>query len=69
MLQARLFSYVDTHRHRLGANYAQIMVNCPLRTVRLNTYGRDGPLNVQSQVKKKISSKCNATDTFLNWND
>lgn len=27
MLQARLFSYTDTHRHRLGANYLQIPIN------------------------------------------
>lgn len=31
MLQGRLFSYPDTHRHRLGANYDQIPVNCPYR--------------------------------------
>lgn len=31
MLQGRLFSYPDTHRHRLGANYHQIPVNRPLR--------------------------------------
>lgn len=30
MLQARLFSYSDTHRHRLGVNYQQIPVNKPL---------------------------------------
>src|SRR6185312_3982177 len=29
MLQARLFSYPDTHRHRLGANYNQLPINCP----------------------------------------
>jgi catalase len=42
MLQARLFSYPDTHRHRLGVNYQQIPVNCPYRTKTLN-YQRDGP--------------------------
>lgn len=31
MLQGRLFSYPDTHRHRLGANYHQIPVNRPLK--------------------------------------
>jgi len=31
MLQGRLFSYPDTHRHRLGVNYKQIPVNCPYR--------------------------------------
>lgn len=31
MLQGRLFSYPDTHRHRLGTNYKQIPVNRPIR--------------------------------------
>ncbi len=29
VLQARLFSYPDTHRHRLGTNYQQLPVNRP----------------------------------------
>jgi len=47
MLQGRLFSYPDTHRHRLGANYHQIPVNCPFR-VRggVTNYHRDGFMNV-----------------------
>jgi len=40
VLQSRLFSYPDTHRHRLGVNYQQIPVNCPLRS--FNPYQRDG---------------------------
>merc|ERR1719192_1636761 len=32
MLQGRLFSYNDTHRHRLGTNFLQIPVNCPYRS-------------------------------------
>lgn len=43
MLQGRLFSYVDTHRHRLGANYLQLPVNCPYR-VSVKNYQRDGPM-------------------------
>ncbi len=31
LLQGRLFSYPDTHRHRLGVNYKQIPINRPLR--------------------------------------
>ncbi len=31
MLQGRLFSYPDTHRHRLGPNYHTIPINCPYR--------------------------------------
>ena len=42
MLQGRLFSYPDTHRHRLGANYQQLIVNCPFRT-RVINHHRDGP--------------------------
>ncbi|XP_017775132.1 PREDICTED: catalase [Nicrophorus vespilloides] len=40
MLLGRLFSYGDTHRHRLGANYLQIPVNCPFS---VRNYQRDGP--------------------------
>jgi catalase len=29
MLQARLFSYADSQRYRLGVNYQQIPVNAP----------------------------------------
>lgn len=43
MLQGRLFSYTDTHRHRLGANYLHLPVNCPYRAKALN-YQRDGPM-------------------------
>ncbi|KAJ1429050.1 catalase [Ochromonadaceae sp. CCMP2298] len=45
MLQARLFSYSDTHRHRLGTNYQSIPVNCPFST-RVRNYQRDGPMRV-----------------------
>lgn len=43
MLQGRLFSYSDTHRHRLGANYQQLAVNCP-RHARVANSQRDGPM-------------------------
>lgn len=45
MLQGRLFSYPDTHRHRLGANFDQIPINCPYRA-RVANYQRDGPATV-----------------------
>jgi len=45
MLQGRLFSYPDTHRHRLGANYEQIPINCPYRA-KVVTNQRDGPMRV-----------------------
>lgn len=45
MLQGRLFSYADTHRHRLGVNYQQIPVNCPYAT-KVANYQRDGVMQV-----------------------
>jgi catalase len=47
MLQARLFSYPDTHRHRLGVNYQSIPVNMPLNT-KVNNYQRDGSMMVHA---------------------
>ncbi|CAG0890171.1 unnamed protein product [Darwinula stevensoni] len=48
MLQGRLFSYPDTHRHRLGANYLQLPVNCPYKT-KVSNYQRDGPMSIDNQ--------------------
>lgn len=42
MLQARLFSYPDAHRYRLGANYQQLPVNKPQCPVM--HYQRDGAM-------------------------
>jgi len=47
MLQGRLFSYTDTHRHRLGTNYLHLPVNCPYRSRTLN-YQRDGPMTFKT---------------------
>jgi catalase len=44
MLQVRLFSYPDTHRHRLGTNFDQIPVNAPKSPV--HNYQRDGAMNM-----------------------
>ncbi|TFK24096.1 catalase [Coprinopsis marcescibilis] len=41
VLQSRLFSYPDTHRHRLGVNYQQLPVNAPI--VPVANFQRDGP--------------------------
>jgi catalase len=50
MLHGRLFSYADTHRHRLGANYLQIPVNCPFAS-RVRNYQRDGPMCTDDNQK------------------
>ncbi|WP_242307583.1 catalase KatB [Bacillus cereus group sp. BfR-BA-01524] len=44
LLQGRLFSYPDTQRYRLGANYLQIPVNCPYAAV--NNQQRDGAMQM-----------------------
>jgi catalase len=46
LLQGRLFSYPDTQRYRLGANYLHIPVNCPYATVR--NHQRDGAMTMQA---------------------
>ncbi|KAL3206741.1 hypothetical protein MRX96_039949 [Rhipicephalus microplus] len=48
MLQGRLFSYSDTHRHRLGPNFMQIPVNCPYKA-RTANYERDAFMTVKEQ--------------------
>lgn len=45
MLQGRLFSYHDTHRHRLGANYHLLPVNASKASPE-NNYQRDGFMRV-----------------------
>jgi catalase len=42
MLQARIFSYADAHRHRLGTHYEALPVNRPHAPV--HTYHKDGLL-------------------------
>lgn len=41
MLQGRIFSYPDTHRHRLGPNYHLLPVNSA-KAAKSNNYQRDG---------------------------
>lgn len=52
MLQGRLFSYADTHRHRLGANYQQIPINRPFNS-KVRTYQRDGPACVDANMVRQ----------------
>ncbi|KIM76875.1 hypothetical protein PILCRDRAFT_825870 [Piloderma croceum F 1598] len=47
VLQSRLFSYPDTHRHRLGVNYQQLPVNAPV--VPVANFQRDGPATYNNQ--------------------
>jgi len=67
MLQGRLFSYPDTHRHRLGGNYDQIPINCPYRASVYNV-NRDGYMSVGknggSGVNYEPNSFNNQGNTF-----
>jgi catalase len=47
VLQSRLFSYPDTHRHRLGTNYQQLPVNAPI--VPIANFQRDGAMAFNNQ--------------------
>jgi catalase len=47
MLQGRLFSYPDTHRHRIGTNYLQLPVNQP-KAAAVHSYNRDGAMRYQN---------------------
>lgn len=45
MLQARIFSYPDAHRYRVGTHYEMLPVNRPI--VEVNTYHADGSMNFE----------------------
>jgi catalase len=47
MLQARIFSYADAHRYRVGTHYDMLPVNRPKSPVR--TYHRDGSMWLSPQ--------------------
>jgi catalase len=42
MLMGRIFSYHDTHLHRIGTNYEQLPINAPRSPV--HSYGKDGAM-------------------------
>jgi catalase len=48
MLQARLFSYGDAQRYRLGVNFNQIPVNAP--RCPFHSYHRDGAMRVDGNL-------------------
>ncbi len=46
MLQARIFSYADAHRYRVGTHYEMLPINRPLAPV--NTYHMDGSMRLDA---------------------
>ncbi|KAG4034707.1 hypothetical protein MFRU_002g00600 [Monilinia fructicola] len=49
VLQSRLFSYPDAHRHRVGVNYQQLPVNAPRTSYRMGNFQRDGSMAFYNQ--------------------
>jgi len=52
VLQSCLFSYVDTHRHRVGPNYQQLPVNAPRTAFKFGNFQRDGPMAFYNQGRR-----------------
>ncbi|KRT17861.1 catalase [Pedobacter ginsenosidimutans] len=48
LLQGRLFSYFDTQRYRIGANFQSLKVNAPM--VPVHSYNQDGALSNQNKT-------------------
>ncbi|KAI0704190.1 catalase-domain-containing protein [Cerioporus squamosus] len=76
VLQARLFSYPDTHRYRLGVNHMQIPVNAPLNPVanlerdgRMNVNGNQGsrPNYLSTLSKIKLPPRAYVDETHQQW--
>lgn len=49
VLQSRLFSYPDTHRHRIGVNYQQLPVNAARTGFKFGNFQRDGSMAFYNQ--------------------
>lgn len=52
MLQARAFSYADTHRYRIGTNYQQLPVNQPQAEV--HSYSKDGAMRYRHNGNQPV---------------
>ncbi|PFH38585.1 catalase [Besnoitia besnoiti] len=64
MLQGRLFSYSDTHRHRLGANYHQIPVNRAWNCPHGDYSVRDGPMCIDGNKGGQANYEPNSISGF-----
>ena len=58
MLQARIMSYADAHRYRIGVNYAALPANRPQCPV--HTYHRDGKLRFDSNFGGSVNYEPNS---------
>jgi len=53
-LQARIFSYADAHRYRLGTHYEALPVNAPKCPV--HHYHKDGSMNFTGQMSGNVDA-------------
>ncbi|AYJ80698.1 catalase [Aliarcobacter cryaerophilus ATCC 43158] len=60
MLQARIFSYPDAQRYRVGTHYEDLPVNRPI--VEVNTYNLDGSMNYKVKEPTKAFYEPNSFD-------
>ena len=60
MLQARIFSYPDAQRYRVGTHYEMLPVNRPI--VEVNTYNLDGSMNFEIKEPTKAYYEPNSFD-------
>ncbi len=58
MLQARIMSYADAHRYRIGVNYATLPVNHPHADV--HTYHRDGNMRFDGNYGGAVNYEPNS---------
>jgi catalase len=72
MLQGRLFSYIDTQHHRLGANFQSLPINKPLVAVNnnhidgaANTGNRKGNINYEPSRLAPLKEDPNARSSNL----
>src|SRR5690625_7828362 len=64
MLQARLFTYADAQRYRLGVNHHQIPVNAPKCPV--NSFHRDGMMRTAGNRGSRLH---NHPNSYGEWED
>jgi catalase len=64
MLQARLFSYGDTQRYRLGINFNHIPVNAP--KCPFHSYHRDGQMRIDGNLGATTSYNPNSQGLWDN---
>ncbi|WP_246343927.1 catalase [Adhaeribacter radiodurans] len=63
MLQGRTFSYSDTQRYRVGANYLQLPINAPL--VKVATNQRGGQMSYKTDFAEGQNPHINYEPSFL----